>query len=425
LPQTAVVQLTERFLIKIEQKRLLRPIFTLKGNFTPGTPPQKKVFDGIEISPFWNACKAAVSISADFELNWAFRSLPPEQRDCLGIAERDNVPYILDLLNEYGVPVTWATVGHLFLSSCTREGKHAHAEMPRPPANPLWQGDWYKHDPCTSLQRDPLWYAPDLLRQILEAKARHEIGSHSFSHIDFSAQTSDRDLVEREVQQCVTVMEPLGLKLRSLVYPFNHMGHAYHDLLHRLGIIAVRHRDDKVRLSYPMRSVAGVYQIYESMNLRSTNLYDYRNKAELFIDHAIQHSQSYHLWFHPSDPRPVFEKEFQQILRLIQNEREAGNVWTATMGDLAAYCEARETTSLRSTTEENKRIIQIQTSLDTDQYGVPDITLVVPSNSLPKRIDRRIAGTAEALRREAVCSMKNGSLVLNVPAVNQLISLSF
>ena len=130
---------------------------------------------------------------------------------------------------------------------------------------------------------------PDLIEQIMQAKVGHEIGSHSFSHIDFSSQTSGRELVEREMQQCLDLMAPLGLKLRSLVYPFNHMGHQYHDLLRRLGIVAVRHRDDKVRLSYPLRSAAGVYQIYESMNLRSPNLYDYRNKAELFIDHAIQH----------------------------------------------------------------------------------------------------------------------------------------
>ncbi|MFZ0771034.1 MAG: polysaccharide deacetylase family protein [Candidatus Sulfotelmatobacter sp.] len=412
-------------MIKIEQKRFLRPIFSFKGNFAPGTAPQKKIFDGVEIAPFWNACAAAVSISADFELNWAFRSLPAKQRDRFGSAERDNVPYILDLLNEYGVPITWATVGHLFLSSCTREGKHAHYEMPRPPANPLWQGDWYKHDPCTSLQRDPLWYAPDLIEQILKAKVAHEIGSHSFSHIDFSAHTSGPELVESEMRQCVALMAPLRLKLRSLVYPFNHMGHSYHDLLQRLGIIAVRHRDDKVRLSYPERSSAGVYHIYESMNLRSPNLYDYRNKAELFIDHALQHGLSYHLWFHPSDPRPVFQKEFQQILQLIQHERETGNVWVATMGDLAAYCEARECTSLQSRTEGDKRTIQIQTSLDTDKYGMPDVTLIVPAHTKPKRIERRIDGTAKELTAEAVCSIKNGALALNVPAVTQTISLSF
>jgi peptidoglycan/xylan/chitin deacetylase (PgdA/CDA1 family) len=412
-------------LVKIEQKRILRSIFSLKGNLKPGIAAQKKIFDGVEIAPFWNACSAAVSISADFELNWAFRSRPAEERDRLGITERDNVPYILDLLTEFAVPITWATVGHLFLSSCACVGKSAHRNMPRPPLNTRWQGDWYKHDPCTDLRSDPLWYAPDLIEQVIGARVAHEIGSHSFSHIDFSSQTSNRELVKREIEECLAAMAPFGLRLRSLVYPFNRMGHAYHDLLHRFGIIVVRHRDEAIRLSYPERSASGVYKIYESMNLRSADHYHYRDKAELFIARAVEQGASYHLWFHPSDPRAVFQKEFYEILRIIQQQREAGNVWVATMGDLASYCEARECISLQSKTEKDQRTFQIQSSLDTDKYGTPDVTLVVPAGTMPKRIRREIGGTVAEPRPDAVCARRNGRLILNVPAVTQTITLSF
>ncbi len=412
-------------MIKIEQKRVLRSIFSLKRNFAPGIAAPKKIFDGVEIAPFWNACSAAVSISADFELNWAFRSLPPEERDYLGITERHNVPYILDVLNEFGMPITWATVGHLFLDSCNRNGHYGHEDMPRPPANPLWQGDWYKHDPCTDVRRDPLWYAPDLLEQIMAAKVEHEVGSHSFSHIDFSPQTSNAELVKREMEQSLAVMQPLGIRLRSLVYPFNHMGHSYHELLHQFGIIAVRHRDGKIRLSYPERSPAGVYKIYESMNLRSSNLYHYRDKAELFLDHAMQHGAAYHLWFHPSDPRTVFQREFCEVLRILQRQREAGNVWAATMGDLASYCEARACTSLRVRTDGGKTTLQIDTSLDTNKYGIPEITLIVPSGTMPKRIERRLGAESTELPLGEVCARKKGVLFLNVPAVTQTVTLSF
>ncbi len=411
--------------MKIKQKRILRPIFSLKGNFTPGIAPQKKIFEGVEIAPFWNACSAAVSISADFELNWAFRSRPEEHRDQLGITERRNVPYILDLLTEFAVPITWATVGHLFLASCKREGEYAHRYMPRPAVNTRWQGDWYKHDPCTDLQRDPLWYAPDLLEQIIGAKVAHEVGSHSFSHIDFSPQTSDRELIKREMEESLAAMAPFGLRLKSLVFPFNRMGHLYHDLLHQFGIIAVRHRDERIRLSYPERSASGVYKIYESMNLRSPNAYYYRDKAELFVAHAIQHEAAYHLWFHPSDPRTVFQKEFYEILQIIQLQREAGNIWVATMGNLASYCEARERMSLQLKTEKDKRTLQIRSSLDTDKYGIPDVTLVVPATAMPKRIQREIGSTFEELTPDAVCAKRNGTLILNVPAVTQTITLSF
>jgi hypothetical protein len=411
--------------IKIEQKSILRSMFSLKGNFAPGICAPRRVFDGIEVAPFWNACAAAVSISADFELNWAFRSRPADQRDQLGIAERENVPYILGLLTEFSVPITWATVGHLFLPSCACDGGAAHRKMPRPPFNARWQGDWYKHDPCTDLKRDPLWYAPDLIEQVMEAKVGHELGSHSFSHIDFSAETSDRELVRREMEQCLVVMTPLGLKLRSLVYPFNNMGHTYHDLLHQFGIIAVRHRDERIRLSYPERSASGVYKIYESMNLRSANRYHYRDKAELFIDHAVQQGASYHLWFHPSDPRSLFQKEFYEILQIIDRQRGAGNVWVATMGDLASYCEARECISLQSKLERDQRTIQIRSSLNADKYGAPEVTLVVPAKTMPKRIQRQINGNLIEATSDAVCTRKNGTLILNVPALTQTVVLSF
>ena len=31
--------------------------------------------------------------------------------------------------------------------------------------NDRWNGDWYVHDPCSNVGKDPLWYAPDLVRE--------------------------------------------------------------------------------------------------------------------------------------------------------------------------------------------------------------------------------------------------------------------
>jgi peptidoglycan/xylan/chitin deacetylase (PgdA/CDA1 family) len=411
--------------MRIVNKQILRRIFSLKGNFAAGVPAPKRLFGDVEIAPFRNACSAAVSISADFELNWAYRGRASHLRDSLGTTERKNVPYILDLLSDFSMPITWATVGHLFLTSCTRDGEHAHRNMPRPPRNTRWQGDWYKHDPCTDVVHDPLWYAPDLIEQVMRAKVAHEIGSHSFSHIDFSSQTSDSGLVKREIEECRAASESYGLQLRSLVYPFNNMGHVYHDLLYQYGIIAVRHRDAKIRLSYPERTPAGVYKLYESMNLRSTDHYHYRDKAQLFIAHAVEQGAAFHLWFHPSDPRSVFEKEFTDILEIIRQLRAAGSVWTATMGDLASYCEARESTTVRSRSERNTTILEVQSAIDKEKYGIPELTLTIPAQTAPKSIRCNIDGTRKELRPELISSYRNGRLILNVLAANQTITLTF
>src|SRR5208282_3277782 len=129
--------------------------------------------------------------------------------------------------------------------------------------------------------------------------------------------------------------------------------------------------------------------------------------------------------FHPSDPRTVFQKEFYEILQTIQRQRAAGNVWVATMGDLASYCEARECVRLQSKTEKDKRTLQIRSSLNSEKYGIPDITMVVPSKAMPKSIQRQTDGALVNISPDAVCAQRNGTLILNLPAVTQTVTLSF
>ena len=403
--------------MRIRNIQLLKTIFGLKGNFAKGKIPGKRVFQGAEVSALKNDAKAAVCISADFELNWAWRELSERERDIRGSRERENLPRILRLLEEYSIPITWATVGHLFLRSCERRpGEIAHTGMPRPPVNERWEGDWYVHDPCTDLPRDPLWYAPDLIEQIKKSPSPHEIGSHSFSHIDFLEKRSNATLIRKEIEECSSAMKPFGLKPRSLVFPFNKMGYSYLDVLAGCGIIAVRHRDKAVRLSYPERTDRGVYKIYESMNLRKPRYYDYLDKAKIFIEQAIERNAVYHLWFHPSDPIQLFENEFRRIIEHIACERERGTIWVATMAELASYCEAREKTCLRVQRDEKAVTIFLENSLDREKYGTPEITLVVPVDRTPEKISLQLAD------HEVVISPGNPSarrdkhkLVVNVP----------
>ena len=69
--------------------------------------------------------KAALIICADFELAWAWRfsthiNSSKEASDYAS-RERKNIPVILDLCDNYNIPLTWATVGLLFLGNCYNE----------------------------------------------------------------------------------------------------------------------------------------------------------------------------------------------------------------------------------------------------------------------------------------------------------------
>ena len=419
--------------MKIRNKVLLETVFAFKGDWSPGIEPGRRVFDGVEIAPFKNDAKAAACISADLEMSWAFRRHAMEVARERGSQSRENIPYLLRIFEECAFPITWATVGHLFLDRCERASSgRAHPDMPRPPDNQLWRGDWYMHDPCTNYKKDPFWYAPDVIRSIQESSVGHEIGTHSFSHIDFSPECSHPTLVRREIEESATAMQCFGISPRSLAYPFNKMGHAYLDLLSELSITAVRHRDRRVRLSYPERTVSGVHKLYESMNLRSPKHYDYVAKVKLFMAKAMERRAVFHLWFHPSDPASLFENELLRIIQYIDAQRRKGLVWIATMGEISAYCEARERLRPEVERREGELRISWRGSFENDKYGSTELSLIFPAVPRPRKVIMGDGG--DVLHMEASSSveannsnvrMAEGRVLINMPTTARSLRLVF
>lgn len=413
--------------MRVWSKALLETIFTLKGNLEAGIKPKPRVFDGIEIAPFKHGAAASVSISADFEQNWACRAAPPEVRNWNGTNERKNVPNIRRLLEEYSIPITWATVGHLFLENCERGAcGQAHPNMPRPLVNGQFQGDWYSHDPCTNVYKDPLWYAPDLIQDVLNSKVPHEIGTHTFSHFDFRLKYSSKELVHREIEECRRAMEPFGVQPKSLVFPRNKSEYSYAEQLFDLGVIALRHRDPKVRLSYPERLSAGNYRIYESMNFRSARWYDYLYKVKIFVEAAIKRRAAYHIFFHPSDPSHLFENEFRQILRYFHEQREKRRVWVTTMGELVAYCEARESVTMEVARGQNQLNVIMTSTLNRGKFGDPEISLLIPSGIAPRKLLIENDGDLREVHpTNCHVDPQKQKLLVNVPANSKIVRLVF
>jgi hypothetical protein len=413
--------------MRIRSKALLKAIFTFQGHLRTAIQPKRRVFDDIEIAPFKNNAKAAACIAADFELSWAFRHYPKETALERGRQERENIPYILRILEDCAVPITWATVGHLFLESCTRAaGGLAHPDMPRPPHNPLWTGDWYMHDPCTNYKRDPCWYAPDLIQSILDSPVRHEMGTHSFSHANFTPACADPRLIRREIEESLRAMQRFGLSPRSLVYPYNNRVHAYLDLLAELSITAVRQRDPHIRLSYPERTPAGVYKLYESLMLRTPKHYDYLDKVKIFMATAAERHAVFHLWFHPSEPTAVFEQEFPRTLQYLDSQRKAGVVWIATMADIAAYCEARE--RLHPVVERRAGDMRVvwQGSFQSERYGHTALSLVFPPLPNPRMVTLTNGDDVRHLELgHSYIQTATGRLLINMPTTAKALHIVF
>ena len=204
------------------------------------------------------------------------------------------------------------------------------------------------------------------------------------------------------------------------------MGHAYHDLLSELSITAVRHRDRRIRLSYPERMPSGVYKFYESMNLRRAKHYDYLDKVKIFMAKAMARSAAFHLWFHPSDPLSLAETELLQIIRYIDSQRKEGLVWVAPMADIASYCEARHRLRPEVRRINGEMTVAWQGSFSSEKYGETELSLLFPPLPRPRRVTLMNGNGSRDLEfgRSSV-QTADGRLLINMPTTAKSLHIIF
>jgi len=288
--------------------------------------------------------KGVVVLSADFEMAWAYRYSKSKQDEAikLGLQERDQVTLLLNLFEQYNIPVTWATVGHLFLDRCERdsEGK-AHTGMPRPHyfENRNWKftdRDWYQHDPCSDYKSDPAWYAPDLIRKIIYSRVKHEIGCHTFSHIDFTYENCTPELAIAEIRKCINLTEAMGVIVKSMVFPGGTAGN--YEVLKDNGFICYR-KPMSYDIDLPVIDDHGLVAIPSSFGL-DRDPYGWSKDFHLailkkYINRASQNRLVCHFWFHPSMDRWYLQNIMPLLLRLISKYRDSGKIQVMTMRQLA------------------------------------------------------------------------------------------
>jgi peptidoglycan/xylan/chitin deacetylase (PgdA/CDA1 family) len=301
-----------------------------KLNFELGRNPKiEKMPDDRSYIP--EPYKAVFTLSADFELAWAWRFSKGYANPLEGALQRarlarHNMPQLLDICETFSIPVTWATVGHLFLESCECENGKAHPEMERLPhfENPYWKfdtGDWFKDDPCSNYRQAPEWYCPDLLDRIQASRLQHEIGCHTFSHIDCRDGVCPPEVFASEITRCQEVARSRGVELKTLIYPAHTVGNL--DTLARLGFTNYRSNLDNT-LGYPVLHSNGLWEIKSSfqLELREGWSVDYQiYRACKVIDRALQNHSVCHFWFHPSFPASYLNEVFPAVMAYLHDRR--------------------------------------------------------------------------------------------------------
>ncbi|MDD3534859.1 MAG: polysaccharide deacetylase family protein [Candidatus Cloacimonetes bacterium] len=288
--------------------------------------------------------KGGLIISADFEMAWAFR-YSKRTKDYLAAAarERKHTPILVQLFEEYQIPIIWATVGHLFLESCQ---KGDHDWMTRiPHFDDHWrftEGDWYDHDPYTDYKKDSAWYAPDLIELILKSSVQHEIGCHTFSHIDCTYKNCPPQVLDDELMACKKAAKAWNIELKSLVFPGG--THGNYGVLAKHGFKIYRKNTD-YDLSYPYRDNFGMLVTTSSGSFAKTKNWSadyYIHRYKKIIDKAMKTGTIAHLWLHPSVDEWTLENVIPELLKYAAAQREAGKLWIGTMNEIAEYINAKD-----------------------------------------------------------------------------------
>ena len=285
--------------------------------------------------------KGGFIISADFELGWAFRySKTDPHPKKMAMQSRKNFPFLIRTFEEYNIPITWATVGHLFLKKC-RKGDHDW--MHRIPyfENKYWlynKGDWFDCDPYTSWEKAKEWYAPDLIENILNSKIKHEIGCHSFSHIDLTYNNCPQEVAEDEIKACVELSKDWGISLKTFVFPAGTYGNF--EGLKKYRFITYR-KSLKYELSNPVVDENGLVVVPASKGLGDNGLgwsaEYFIKRYRKYINKSIKTGTICHFWFHPSIDEWFLKRIFPDILKYAAEKREEGKLWIGTMAETANH----------------------------------------------------------------------------------------
>ncbi|WP_227354049.1 polysaccharide deacetylase family protein [Haladaptatus salinisoli] len=312
----------------------------------------------------------AVVLSLDAELAWGYHDLPtvPDHVE----SARTSWSRLLALFDEYNIPATWAVVGHLLLDSC--DGEHAGHATPAE--------DWFSRDPGGVAERSPLWFSDGIVDAIADAKANHEIGCHTFSHVEFGDERTSREVAVDETRASLEIADDAGYSLESFVFPRNNVGHR--DVLAAYGFTC--YRGTRPELWYDggrFESLAKVVDLtvsktgpplvepevdeYGLVNVpASMFLFGYEGRvrtitesvwddpliraAKRGIDRAADADDGiFHLWMHPNNFTE--ERDFERlraVLEHIAKRRDEARLQVRTMGSVAAEIKGTDPATKRT-----------------------------------------------------------------------------
>jgi len=169
-----------------------------------------------------------VVISVCLELLWGYLDTKNYNRIMMILNDKTHgkktIYWLLNVLDKYNIPVTWATVGGLFL-----EKDEIIDVLRRKKSTRIVEGN-------SKAILDSL-YGKDIVEEILSSRISHELGYHTFTHTVLKG--SSYDVAELEIREGVRIAKKrFGVKMKSFVFPKNEI--EYIDLIKKYGFTVFR-----------------------------------------------------------------------------------------------------------------------------------------------------------------------------------------
>ena len=170
--------------------------------------------------------KGTITLSFDCEGKWG---MIDSNSDWVNNISNESLvevyKYILDVLNFYDIPATFAFVGAL------TEKKETFMELNQSHLTGYSHKKWINLAIKKINENEDGWFAPKLL-ELVKNEKKHEIASHSYSHTPFNKLNIDEALIELSLVKKWS--EKNKINCQSFIFPRNLI--AYDELLLQFGI---------------------------------------------------------------------------------------------------------------------------------------------------------------------------------------------
>jgi len=155
----------------------------------------------------------------------------------IGSKNRIGLKRIIETSERYDVPFTFFSTGHVLLKEC--KGHKLKVKIVRENKRygfHIGEYNWHSIDPASNYIEYPEFYYGDLIDEIVKSGIKHEVASHSFSHIPYALVNDE--MISKDLSMSVEAISSHNLKLYSLAFPYNLADKFY--LLSKFGIKVCR-----------------------------------------------------------------------------------------------------------------------------------------------------------------------------------------